>query len=557
MDAPALVGRISKDGFAALKPGQSSASTSLRHGDTIPDLSDLNQLDGSPISTPSSAALTDEEMEDYDNIKLDPDTIIDGSKGGILDKVDTMSKSTSDVKHLGASSGSNGFIRRRSDNSHDTDDHRRSIEIRLEKTDKKGRYVLTADDPEIQEILRKGMEREKASMDPSKRPRTIRDYVFTRQWTTFDRKNPLTSESPFHGFFTLFWLAMVLMFVRVCLNNWREYGSVLGRNEVMKLMFSRDVLVLGLTDGAMCLATSFGFFLHKVIVKGYFTWNKSGWIIQNIWQTSFLAAVVGWNVYRDWPWTHTIFIVLHAVVFLMKQHSYSFYNGYLSGVYRRRNMLLEKMKHLQDMTSLASPPTSPGFDAPLTTGMHLEGAGAGESGFLIRRPSIGPRTSTNLDTETSDVARVAAAMESGRPLDSTQMQSFERIMRDEIDALDKELQGKSTSPSRSYPHNLTMGNFADWVFLPTLVYELEYPRQERINWMYVLEKTVATFGVMGVMQVISQAYIYPPVAETVRMTEAGLSLEERWHELPWIVSDMLFPLLLEQLLAWYLIWVST
>ncbi|GAB7355435.1 hypothetical protein MBLNU459_g5944t2 [Dothideomycetes sp. NU459] len=555
-DAPALVGRVTKNGTAALRPGQPSEGSAEYESKTIPDLDDLNHLDGSATSTPSSsAAMTDEEIEDYDRLKLDPDTIIDGSVGGDLDN--RMSRSTSDIRNLPADSGPHGFIRRKSDSYGRKPTpvaRRRSFQIRLEKTDKKGRYVLTADDPEIQDILRRGLEREAASMDPSKRSRTIRDYVFTRQWTTFDRQNPLSSESPFHGFFTLFWLAMVLMFVRVCMINWREYGSVLGRNEVMKLMFSRDIVVLGLTDGAMCLATSFGFFLHKLIVRDYLSWNRTGWIIQNIWQTFFLAAAVGWTVYRDWPWTHTTFIVLHAVVFLMKQHSYSFYNGYLSGVYRRRNMVRRKMKHLHDMASLASPPTSPAPTPSSSTGLQLDGTA--QSGSLKRRPSMGPRNSTDLGNEKSDVAHVAAAMETGKALNSSQMQSFERIMQDELNTLDKELQGKSTSAAQAYPNNLTIGNFADWVFLPTLVYELEYPRQERINWMYVLEKTVATFGVLGVMQVISQAYIYPPVAETVRMKEAGLSLEERWYELPWIISDMLFPLLLEQLLTWYLIWVS-
>ncbi|KAG9546042.1 acyl-CoA/sterol acyltransferase, partial [Aureobasidium melanogenum] len=40
----------------------------------------------------------------------------------------------------------------------------------------------------------------------------------------------------------------------------------------------------------------------------------------------------------------------------------------------------------------------------------------------------------------------------------------------------------------------------------------------------------------------------------VRMKEAGMSLEDRARQMPWIVSDMLFPLLLEQLLSWYVIW---
>jgi sterol O-acyltransferase len=147
-------------------------------------------------------------------------------------------------------------------------------------------------------------------------------------------------------------------------------------------------------------------------------------------------------------------------------------------------------------------------------------------------------------------------MQSGEPLTADQMQTFQRIIEEEIAVLDKELKGKAQSDEKSYPNNLTLGNFADWTILPTLVYELEYPRQERINWWYVLEKSMATFGTMCVMQVISQAYLYPPVAETVRMKEAGMSLEERAKQMPWIVSDMLFPLLLEQLLSWYVIWVS-
>lgn len=39
--------------------------------------------------------------------------------------------------------------------------------------------------------------------------------------------------------------------------------------------------------------------------------------MQNIWQTLYLATIVGWAFYREWPWTHTIFIVLHGLVFLV------------------------------------------------------------------------------------------------------------------------------------------------------------------------------------------------------------------------------------------------
>ena len=136
------------------------------------------------------------------------------------------------------------------------------------------------------------------------------------------------------------------------------------------------------------------------------------------------------------------------------------------------------------------------------------------------------------------------------------MSTFHHIIETEIADLTRELQGKSNTPNgpASYPNNLRLPNFAEFICLPTLVYELAYPRAQTINWWYVAEKLTATFGVLAIMQVISQAFIYPCVARTVAMKAAGLPIEARWREFPFIVSDMLFPLLIEQLLTWYLIW---
>jgi sterol O-acyltransferase len=64
--------------------------------------------------------------------------------------------------------------------------------------------------------------------------------------------------------------------------NWREHGNILGTNEILGLMFHRDVMVLGLSDGVMCAATGFGLLLQKVIRHGYISWNKTGWIIQSV-----------------------------------------------------------------------------------------------------------------------------------------------------------------------------------------------------------------------------------------------------------------------------------
>ena len=199
-----------------------------------------------------------------------------------------------------------------------------------------------------------------------------------------------------------------------------------------------------------------------------------------------------------------------------------------------------------------SPPISPTITRQDTSNTTSSQGKPNDGGLYKRRRSSGH----HLSTEESEVANVAATIASGRSLDINQMHAFKEIIKTEIDSLSEELRGKAINEANIYPNNLNLYNFADWTCLPTLVYELEYPRQEKIRWWYVVEKTAATFGCIGVMMVISQAYLYPPMAETVRMKEAGVTFEQRMEEFPWILSDMLFPLLLEQLLTWYVIWVS-
>ena len=91
----------------------------------------------------------------------------------------------------------------------------------------------------------------------------------------------------------------------------------------------------------------------------------------------------------------------------------------------------------------------------------------------LRRPSSSHRASTDFRREESDVAGVARAIESGRPIDTDQMKTFEGVIKAEIDDLTKELQGKSPDGRNAYPKNLRLLNFFDYICLPTLVYELE------------------------------------------------------------------------------------
>ena len=222
----------------------------------------------------------------------------------------------------------------------------------------------------------------------------------------------------------------------------------------------------------------------------------------------------------------------------------------VSRVHRRRNLLEQKLYQLDDLNiQQGLSPTSPNIEVLAATGVEHP-----DRGNSTRRRNRGPKYSTDFSTEESQIASIGHAIETNEPLDAEQIQAFHHVLTTEVTILNEELRGKYSTTDNMYPNNLTLYNFIEWTCLPTLVYDLEYPRQERINWWYVAEKAAATLGVIWVMIVISQAYIYPVVVETTRQKEAGMSLDERWKEFPWVVSDMLFPMLLEQLLSWYVIW---
>jgi hypothetical protein len=87
--------------------------------------------------------------------------------------------------------------------------NRPSITVKLEKIDKAGHYKVHTADSELRALLKQGFERSKNGEIKKKRSR-FSDLVFTQQFTAFDRQNPASSASIFHGFFSLFWLVCPL-----------------------------------------------------------------------------------------------------------------------------------------------------------------------------------------------------------------------------------------------------------------------------------------------------------------------------------------------------------
>jgi len=116
----------------------------------------------------------------------------------------------------------------------------------------------------------------------------------------------------------------------------------------------------------------------------------------------------------------------------MKQHSYAFYvnfggysfmtnhsnyvqNGHLSEEYKIREILRRKLKQLENIASVATPSaTTPQISSLSTSYLDHEPTASD----LNQRRQYQRRSS--LDDGSSNVAQVAAAIESGEPLDIDQ-----------------------------------------------------------------------------------------------------------------------------------------
>ncbi|KGB75845.2 sterol O-acyltransferase [Cryptococcus deuterogattii R265] len=82
------------------------------------------------------------------------------------------------------------------------------------------------------------------------------------------------------------------------------------------------------------------------------------------------------------------------------------------------------------------------------------------------------------------------------------------LLATNIDAMQEELKSNGAK-GLVWPQNVTYRHFLDFMFFPTLVYQLEYPRTDTMRPLVVLEKIIATFGTFSLIYTITEHYIMP------------------------------------------------
>ncbi|KAI9862768.1 MAG: hypothetical protein M1813_004264 [Trichoglossum hirsutum] len=265
-------------------------------------------------------------------------------------------------------------------------------------------------------------------------------------------------------------------------------------------LFTVNMRQLAISDLAMAASTAVSLPLHLLYRSsdGWLQWQKGGIVIQSLFQSIWLAFWVSWPFINDWTWTAQVYITLHALALLMKMHSYAFYNGHLSETQRRLRAL--------DNPSTASRESA--YRYPTTvTGSYSD-------------------TRNKEEREKEDVAtlREDLAMELISPL------------------------GRAT-----YPQNLTVWNFCDYLLCPTLCYELEYPRTEKIQWTELIAKTLAVFGCIFLLTITSEEFILPVMIDSAARLEHVESLSETALILAESISLLLFPFMITFLLVFLVI----
>ncbi|CAE6536531.1 unnamed protein product [Rhizoctonia solani] len=355
-------------------------------------------------------------------------------------------------------------------------------------------------------------------VQPYRQPNTkqLRAVItFTPRSSAFEA----SGSDPFRGFYSLFWISMVLLLLRTYVNNFFQSGYPLSM--VFATLFTRDAKTLAISDAVLVCSTFVCVPFVKALQKGYIRYYYTGQIILHIYQMITLALAIKWTFNREWPWVQSGFFTLHTLVMLMKTYSYVATNGYLSDLARKRAMTEDQLyksvefvggyeialaeakqaaprsPDTQSVTPIGTPP--PNKDASLDQAKLRQRLNSTEP--VKKEENISqPRSSSYFPT--GDVPLLPP-----HPLVNHPSSNIALLAQG---LTDMDLELTSTGKNRvRFPDNISYANFLDFQMVPTLCYELEYPRTERIRPMYIFEKTVATFGTFTLLYTITEHYIIP------------------------------------------------
>jgi len=306
----------------------------------------------------------------------------------------------------------------------------------------------------------------------------------------------------------------------------------------------------------------------KALQNRYISYYWTGAIIQHTFQTTYLFIAIWWGYHRQWYWVQAGFLVLHALSNLMKvssvlrpsditsrqMHSYMAHNGMLATVYFRlkseRKQLAELVDQLPggreavleeaanrkaalEAQEASTPVGTPGAATPSSevnplnkplSELTSSSSPGGTPEPDLRKRSITQSARKKGRPATDSLPKPDPDLPHGTSLEPAHSISPHReqapsalawssnervaLLARNVDAMEEELKSNGAK-GLVWPQNVTYAHFLDYLTIPTLVYQLEYPRTNTIRPLVVVEKIVATLGTFSLIYLITEHYIMP------------------------------------------------
>lgn len=230
------------------------------------------------------------------------------------------------------------------------------------------------------------------------------------------------------------------------------------------------------------------------------------------------------------------YLTLHTLVMIMKMHSYMNINGYLSHVNQQAQDVLEQLRlataKVGGWDEAVAAAKSTRRERERAAHSLLDDAPTNDEPVVSSPVTMDEkhdstfRKRTNASKGSEPLAPVADSNSGQINTTGNHILSPEDVLKpaphllvdhpdEEIASLAREyseLESELTSTGPKYirwPNNISYKAFATYMLVPTLVYELEYPRTDRIRPLYVFEKTVATFGTFALLYTVTECFILP------------------------------------------------
>ena len=318
--------------------------------------------------------------------------------------------------------------------------------------------------------------------------------------------DPRSEYRDFRGF----WIGLAILVLTTMLRSVRETGVPIRARPWH--LFTANAWQLAVSDGLMSASTALALPMQRIFRsqgkrRGRWAWARYGMAVHVLFEALWLGVWINWPFVLRWTWTAQVFFTLHTLVMLMKLHSYAFYNGHLGATEAR-------------LAALDNPAQDASTEA------------------VIRYPTPAAHFHAMMDAQ------------GRKKSDESSPDRDEKLAR-----LREDLAVELTSPLGhvTYPQNLTVGNFVDFLFCPTLCYELEYPRTPKTQWDELFYKALAVFGCIFLLTITSEEFVVPVLNESAGRLRDAATLGEQTLVIAETTSWLMFPFMVTFLLVFLVI----